>query len=133
MFLPSLTSSPPFKSACWLIYSIIVLHSFSYVLPSIGIGRRRPEPAQIRLPQSATPSTSRVRYGSTTRVSTTDDSRPPMTVRAVDQYWNLADTTSSGQVRLVASDLLDNPATEARTASQRQWLLCWRAVNTSTR
>jgi hypothetical protein len=28
----------------------------------------------------------------------------PMTVRAVDQYWNLADTTSSGQVRLVASD-----------------------------
>jgi len=28
----------------------------------------------------------------------------PMTVRAVDQYWNLADTTSSGVLRLVASD-----------------------------
>ena len=28
----------------------------------------------------------------------------PMTVRAVDQYWNLADTTSVGILRLVASD-----------------------------
>ena len=28
----------------------------------------------------------------------------PMTVRAVDQYWNLADTTSVGTLRLVASD-----------------------------
>ena len=28
----------------------------------------------------------------------------PMTVRAVDQYWNLADTTNTGTVRLVASD-----------------------------
>ncbi len=28
----------------------------------------------------------------------------PMTVRAVDQYWNLADTTNSGTLRLVASD-----------------------------
>ena len=28
----------------------------------------------------------------------------PMTVRAVDQYWNLADTTSTGRLRLVASD-----------------------------
>jgi hypothetical protein len=28
----------------------------------------------------------------------------PMTVRAVDQYWNLADTTSTGILRLVASD-----------------------------
>jgi hypothetical protein len=28
----------------------------------------------------------------------------PMTVRAVDQYWNLADTTNVGQLRLVASD-----------------------------
>ncbi|MDY0109759.1 MAG: hypothetical protein RBT60_07460 [Candidatus Krumholzibacteria bacterium] len=28
----------------------------------------------------------------------------PMTARAVDQYWNLADTTSVGNLRLVASD-----------------------------
>ncbi len=28
----------------------------------------------------------------------------PMTVRAVDQYWNLADTTNVGSLRLVASD-----------------------------
>ncbi|MCP4293296.1 MAG: hypothetical protein GY780_15840 [bacterium] len=28
----------------------------------------------------------------------------PMTVRAVDQYWNLADTTNVGTLRLVASD-----------------------------
>ena len=28
----------------------------------------------------------------------------PMTVRAVDQYWNLADTTNTGRLRLVASD-----------------------------
>lgn len=28
----------------------------------------------------------------------------PITVRAVDQYWNLADTTNTGSVRLVASD-----------------------------
>ncbi len=28
----------------------------------------------------------------------------PMTVRAVDQYWNLADTTNIGNLRLVASD-----------------------------
>ncbi len=28
----------------------------------------------------------------------------PMTVRAVDQYWNLADTTNTGNLRLVASD-----------------------------
>jgi hypothetical protein len=28
----------------------------------------------------------------------------PMTVRAVDQYWNLADSTASGVLRLVASD-----------------------------
>ncbi len=28
----------------------------------------------------------------------------PMTVRAVDQYWNLADTTNVGNLRLVASD-----------------------------
>ena len=28
----------------------------------------------------------------------------PLTVRAVDQYWNLADATNSGRVRLVASD-----------------------------
>jgi FlgD Ig-like domain len=28
----------------------------------------------------------------------------PMTVRAVDQYWNLADTTNAGNLRLVASD-----------------------------
>ncbi|MBE0565777.1 MAG: hypothetical protein IH621_07480 [Krumholzibacteria bacterium] len=28
----------------------------------------------------------------------------PMTVRAVDQYWNLADTTGTGRLRLVASD-----------------------------
>ncbi len=38
----------------------------------------------------------------------------PITVRAVDQYWNLADTTNSGVVRLVASDnsfsLPGNPA-----------------------
>ncbi len=28
----------------------------------------------------------------------------PVTVRAVDQYWNLADTTNTGDLRLVASD-----------------------------
>ena len=28
----------------------------------------------------------------------------PITVRAVDQYWNLADSTNSGRLRLVASD-----------------------------
>jgi hypothetical protein len=28
----------------------------------------------------------------------------PITVRAVDQYWNLADTTTIGEVRVVASD-----------------------------
>ncbi len=28
----------------------------------------------------------------------------PVTVRAVDQYWNLADTTNAGNLRLVASD-----------------------------
>jgi hypothetical protein len=28
----------------------------------------------------------------------------PLTVRAVDQYWNLADTTNVGRLRLVASD-----------------------------
>ncbi len=28
----------------------------------------------------------------------------PLTVRAVDQYWNLADTTNGGNLRLVASD-----------------------------
>ena len=47
-------------------------------------------------------------YDATGKSGTPDTQRSgelfPMTVRAVDQYWNLADTTNAGNLRLVASD-----------------------------
>ena len=45
--MPSIRSSNPVKSGCWLIAAIRVLHSISYVSPSIGTGRRRPELTRI--------------------------------------------------------------------------------------